>query len=53
MVFSQDAGCGVPLIGVILALVFSGGLSFRPGTVSAVNSNNSLMELRVPLIKFA
>ncbi|KAK8145700.1 hypothetical protein G3M48_004103 [Beauveria asiatica] len=52
MYFAQAAGWGVPLIGIVLALVFS-GVSFRFGTICHINHENSLADLWVPLIIFA
>lgn len=52
MWFAQAAGWGVPLIGIILALVFS-GVSFRFGNICHINHDNSLADLWVPLLIFA
>ncbi|TQV97196.1 hypothetical protein V2A60_000176 [Cordyceps javanica] len=52
MYFAQAAGWGIPLIGIILALVFS-GVSFRFGTVCHINHANSLADLWIPLLIFA
>ncbi|OAA73239.1 GPCR, family 2-like protein [Cordyceps fumosorosea ARSEF 2679] len=52
MYFAQAAGWGIPLIGIVLALVFS-GVSFRFGAVCHINHENSLADLWIPLLIFA
>lgn len=52
MIFAQAAGWGVPLIGITLALVFS-GVSFRFGPTCHINHENSLATLWIPLLIFA
>ncbi|KAF4992594.1 hypothetical protein FGRMN_7079 [Fusarium graminum] len=52
MVFSQAAGWGVPILGIILALVFS-GVSFRFGKTCHINHENSLADFWIPLLLFA
>lgn len=52
MIFAQAAGWGVPLIGIILALVFS-GVSFRFGATCHINHQNSLADFWIPLLLFA
>ncbi|OAQ98765.1 hypothetical protein LLEC1_05260 [Akanthomyces lecanii] len=52
MYFAHAAGWGVPLIGIILALTFS-GVSFRFGAICHINHDNSLADLWVPLLIFA
>ncbi|CAH0049593.1 unnamed protein product [Clonostachys solani] len=52
MIFSQAAGWGVPIIGVILAILFS-GLSFRFGATCHINHKNSLADFWIPLLAFA
>lgn len=52
MWFSQAAGWGIPAIGIILALVFS-GVSFRFGQTCHINHQNSLAVLWIPLLVFA
>lgn len=52
MFFAQAAGWGVPIIGIILALVFS-GVSFRFGNMCHINHENSLATLWIPLLIFA
>lgn len=52
MIFAQFAGWGVPLIGITLALVFS-GVSFRFGPTCHINHQNSLADLWIPLLIFA
>lgn len=49
---SQVAGWGIPLLGVTLALIFS-GVSFRFGKTCHINHNNSLADLWIPLLVFA
>ncbi|KND94668.1 hypothetical protein TOPH_00085 [Tolypocladium ophioglossoides CBS 100239] len=52
MIFAQAAGWGVPILGIILALVFS-GVSFRFGATCHINHRNSLTDLWIPLLIFA
>lgn len=52
MWFSQVAGWGIPAIGIIVALVFS-GVSFRFGQTCHINHKNSLATLWIPLLVFA
>ncbi|KAK3328846.1 hypothetical protein B0H66DRAFT_467609 [Apodospora peruviana] len=52
MWFSQAAGWGIPIIGIVMALVFS-GMSFRFGTTCHINHKNSLADLWIPLLVFA
>lgn len=52
MFFAQAAGWGVPIIGVTLALVFS-GVSFRFGPTCHINHENSLADFWIPLLIFA
>ena len=52
MWFSQAAGWGIPLLGIIFALVFS-GVSFRFGSTCHINHKNSLADLWIPLLIFA
>ncbi|PHH90297.1 hypothetical protein CDD83_4065 [Cordyceps sp. RAO-2017] len=52
MVFAQAAGWGVPVLGIVLALVYS-GVSFRFGATCHINHPNSLADLWIPLLVFA
>lgn len=52
MIFAQAAGWGVPIIGLTLALVFS-GVSFRFGATCHINHENSLADFWIPLLIFA
>lgn len=52
MIFAQAAGWGVPIIGITLALVFS-GVSFRFGPTCHINHANSLADFWIPLLIFA
>ncbi|TVY60676.1 hypothetical protein LSUE1_G007449 [Lachnellula suecica] len=52
MWISLSAGWGIPAIGLILAMVFS-GVSFRFGDTCHVNHDNSLADLWIPLLVFA
>lgn len=52
MIFAQFIGWGIPAIGIILALVFS-GVSFRFGATCHINHKNSLADLWIPLLIFA
>lgn len=52
MWFSQAFGWGIPIVGLILLLVFS-GVSFRLGQTCHINHENSLADFWVPLLIFA
>ena len=52
MIFAQAAGWGVPIIGISLAMVFS-GVSFRFGQTCHINHDNSLAGFWIPLLIFA
>lgn len=52
MVFSQASGWGIPIIGTIIALIFS-GVSFRFGPTCHINHDNSLADFWIPLLVFA
>ncbi|KAF5018653.1 hypothetical protein F66182_9358 [Fusarium sp. NRRL 66182] len=52
MIFAQAAGWGVPILGITLALVFS-GVSFRFGATCHINHQNSLADFWIPLLLFA
>lgn len=52
MIFAQAAGWGVPIIGLALALKFS-GFSFRFGPTCHINHQNSLADFWIPLLLFA
>ncbi|EKJ75413.1 hypothetical protein NXS19_000631 [Fusarium pseudograminearum] len=52
MIFAQAAGWGVPILGIVLALVFS-GVSFRFGKTCHINHENSLADFWIPLLLFA
>ncbi|KAK3354986.1 hypothetical protein B0H65DRAFT_417612 [Neurospora tetraspora] len=52
MWFSQATGWGIPIIGIIMALVFS-GVSFRFGSTCHINHENSLADLWIPMLIFA
>ncbi|GAW18262.1 hypothetical protein ANO14919_077360 [Xylariales sp. No.14919] len=52
MWFSQALGWGIPIIGLILLLVFS-GVSFRFGQTCHINHENSLADFWIPLLIFA
>ncbi|KAI0160371.1 hypothetical protein GGR57DRAFT_417925 [Xylariaceae sp. FL1272] len=52
MWFSQVLGWGIPIIGLILLLIFS-GVSFRFGTTCHINHENSLADFWIPLLVFA
>ncbi|KAI5466079.1 hypothetical protein BGZ63DRAFT_348327 [Mariannaea sp. PMI_226] len=52
MIFAQAAGWGIPILGIVLALVFS-GLSFRFGATCHINHQNSLADFWIPLLLFA
>jgi hypothetical protein len=52
MWLSLAAGWGIPAVGIIVALVFS-GVSFRFGSTCHINHQNSLADLWIPLLVFA
>jgi hypothetical protein len=52
MWFSQAVGWGIPIVGLILLLVFS-GVSFRFGQTCHINHENSLADFWIPLLIFA
>ncbi|KFA70433.1 hypothetical protein S40285_00628 [Stachybotrys chlorohalonatus IBT 40285] len=52
MIFAQAAGWGIPIIGLTLALVFS-GVSFRFSATCHINHQNSLADFWIPLLIFA
>ena len=52
MIFSHAVGWGVPILGLVLALVFS-GVSFRFGPTCHINHENSLADFWIPLLIFA
>lgn len=52
MWFSQAVGWGIPIIGLIILLVFS-GVSFRFGQTCHINHENSLADFWIPLLIFA
>ncbi|KAK0657508.1 hypothetical protein B0T16DRAFT_318638 [Cercophora newfieldiana] len=52
MWFSQATGWGIPILGVVFAIVFS-GFSFRFGSTCHINHKNSLADLWIPLLVFA
>lgn len=52
MIFAQAAGWGIPTIGIVVALVFS-GVSFRFGATCHINHKNSLADFWIPLLIFA
>lgn len=52
MIFAHAAGWGIPIIGLVLALVFS-GVSFRFGATCHINHENSLAGFWIPLLIFA
>lgn len=52
MIFSQAAGWGVPILGLALAMTFS-GVSFRFGATCHINHDNSLADFWIPLLIFA
>ena len=52
MIFAQAAGWGVPIIGIVLGLIFS-GVSFRFGPTCHINHENSLADFWIPLLIFA
>ncbi|KAI0383711.1 hypothetical protein F5Y04DRAFT_19411 [Hypomontagnella monticulosa] len=52
MWFSQVLGWGIPIIGLVILLVFS-GVSFRFGGTCHINHENSLADFWIPLLVFA
>ncbi|KAJ0326727.1 hypothetical protein COL5a_006607 [Colletotrichum fioriniae] len=52
MIFAQATGWGIPLVGIVVALVFS-GVSFRFGATCHINHKNSLADFWIPLLVFA
>ncbi|KAI1390134.1 uncharacterized protein F4822DRAFT_225210 [Hypoxylon trugodes] len=52
MWFSQVLGWGIPIIGLVILLVFS-GVSFRFGATCHINHENSLADFWIPLLVFA
>ncbi|KAI1821745.1 hypothetical protein F4861DRAFT_517624 [Xylaria intraflava] len=52
MWFSQVLGWGIPVVGLVLLLVFS-GVSFRFGQTCHINHENSLADFWIPLLIFA
>lgn len=52
MWFSQAVGWGIPVVGIVIALVLS-GVSFRFGTTCHINHQDSLADLWIPLLVFA
>jgi hypothetical protein len=52
MWFAQALGWGIPILGIILAIIFS-GVSFRFGSTCHINHTNSLADLWIPLLIFA
>ncbi|KAI1409739.1 hypothetical protein F5Y13DRAFT_193003 [Hypoxylon sp. FL1857] len=52
MWFSQVLGWGIPIVGLIILLVFS-GVSFRFGATCHINHENSLADFWIPLLVFA
>ncbi|KAI9171426.1 hypothetical protein HJFPF1_00909 [Paramyrothecium foliicola] len=52
MIFAHAAGWGIPIIGIVIALVFS-GVSFRFGATCHINHENSLAGFWIPLLIFA
>ncbi|CAK7208176.1 hypothetical protein SBRCBS47491_000003 [Sporothrix bragantina] len=52
MWMSHAIGWGIPILGTVLAIVFS-GVSFRFGTTCHINHSNSLADLWIPLLVFA
>lgn len=52
MWFAQALGWGVPIVGLVVLLVFS-GVSFRFGATCHVNHENSLADFWIPLLVFA
>ncbi|KXJ95509.1 hypothetical protein Micbo1qcDRAFT_26936 [Microdochium bolleyi] len=52
MWFSQALGWGVPIVGLVILLVYS-GVSFRFGATCHINHENSLAVFWIPLLVFA
>ncbi|KAI0013428.1 hypothetical protein F4779DRAFT_394474 [Xylariaceae sp. FL0662B] len=52
MWFSQILGWGIPVVGLVVLLVFS-GVSFRFGATCHINHENSLADFWIPLLVFA
>ncbi|KAI0395804.1 hypothetical protein F5Y17DRAFT_474086 [Xylariaceae sp. FL0594] len=52
MWFSQSLGWGIPVVGLIILLIFS-GVSFRFGQTCHINHENSLADFWIPLLIFA
>jgi len=52
MWFAQALGWGVPIVGLVVLLVFS-GVSFRFGATCHINHENSLADFWIPLLVFA
>lgn len=52
MWLSQAVGWGIPIIGLVVLLVFS-GVSFRFGQTCHINHANSLSDFWIPLLVFA
>lgn len=52
MWFSQALGWGIPIVGLVILLVFS-GVSFRFGATCHINHENSLADFWIPLLVFA
>ncbi|KAI8632532.1 hypothetical protein F5Y19DRAFT_492334 [Xylariaceae sp. FL1651] len=52
MWFSQALGWGIPIVGLVILLVFS-GVSFRFGATCHINHENSLADFWIPLLIFA
>ncbi|KAK6067247.1 hypothetical protein SCUP234_11730 [Seiridium cupressi] len=52
MWLSQVVGWGIPVIGLVVLLVFS-GVSFRFGQTCHINHTNSLADFWIPLLVFA
>lgn len=52
MWFSQVLGWGIPIVGLVILLVFS-GVSFRFGGTCHINHENSLADFWIPLLVFA
>ncbi|KAK1990595.1 hypothetical protein LX36DRAFT_738285 [Colletotrichum falcatum] len=52
MMFAQAMGWGIPAVGIVVALVFS-GVSFRFGATCHINHQNSLADFWIPLLVFA
>jgi hypothetical protein len=52
MFLAQAIGWGIPIVGLVLLLVFS-GVSFRFGQTCHINHDNSLADFWIPLLVFA